>query len=714
MKKWKAFITRGCSLFLSAVLLAGCGGGSSTASTESNAGTLTTQQGGYVEEEITPDSTGIPGTALGFFYVGDALHYFTVTNFGASFAEQEYHWYTLKEDDSWSEEHDLGLADIKATLGTDWVSVIPDLFLDPDGTLYWNLNVSATGEHDSYETVYFSVRDGKATQLDSMPDGLAGMCFGGSVNKLDLCGNAVLCSTTSSTLEAVSTSGQLLNLTLPELNGGYFFASNDNGFYLMDADHKLQHYLLGSTTAETVLDGNWFHLTDPDGSNLRFNVAAPDDTLYSVVEYQNGGMPTARLFRYRWDNNLPPPPEGELTVFSLYHSEFIENAVSDMQKKAGIPVHYNWGLEEESGQAGCQITGNRGDVLTQLNAQLLAGKGPDVLILDDMPLDSMIEKGVLMDLSGLVSTEGLLENVVDSLQQENGLYVLPGRVQPLLLTGEPALVDSIAHAEDLAQKLAFGPSMACDYYIQENPEAMPLLSCNVASELFEIFYPVFAPSIWENGTLNEAAYRSFVEMLSTIYNGAGRNLAPGTWDRVSGTYYHPGAGTGGNHLNLHCLLFCDPLWNVTSIGVSHAYYAQMMQQPDDTTTKPLTTANGQSALQAMCLTGINASTKNKDAAVQFVNLLFSEETQNHRVYDGIPVRKTVLQKQWEATLASELEPITSNTDLVAEVESMDLWIPSTLLQNAAAKGVGTWLDTGNLDSAVDAAQNAVKLWLAEQ
>ena len=109
-----------------------------------------------------------------------------------------------------------------------------------------------------------------------------------------------------------------------------------------------------------------------------------------------------------------------MTIFSLYRSNTVEAAVNAWQKATGGTATYSWALEEGSEDGFSTVTGSREDALTQLNTQLLAGSGPDVLILDDMPVDSFIEKGLLMDLSGKVDTSGMLENMTGVWQTEQG------------------------------------------------------------------------------------------------------------------------------------------------------------------------------------------------------------------------------------------------------------------------------------------------------
>lgn len=97
------------------------------------------------------------------------------------------------------------------------------------------------------------------------------------------------------------------------------------------------------------------------------------------------------------------------------------------------------------------------DALSVLNTDILAGKGPDVLILDGMPADSYIEKGVLADISDVVGEasqkDGIFGNIIESSKKDGKVYAMPARILlPVVLGDEktrsaggslPALADRV-------------------------------------------------------------------------------------------------------------------------------------------------------------------------------------------------------------------------------------------------------------------------------
>ena len=80
------------------------------------------------------------------------------------------------------------------------------------------------------------------------------------------------------------------------------------------------------------------------------------------------------------------------------------------------------------------------DAIRNLNTRLLAGEGPDILLLDELPLDSYIEKSILADLSEMTEemekNGGYFSNILKAYQNENGLYAVPVRFRIPVLIGE--------------------------------------------------------------------------------------------------------------------------------------------------------------------------------------------------------------------------------------------------------------------------------------
>lgn len=100
----------------------------------------------------------------------------------------------------------------------------------------------------------------------------------------------------------------------------------------------------------------------------------------------------------------------------------------------------------------------REDAVKRLNTQVLAGEGPDILLLDGLPAETYMEKGMLKDirpiLEGLPEEEALFANVVDSFTDGDGaVYTMPMCIRVPLLVGDREQIAGMNDLERIAAKM---------------------------------------------------------------------------------------------------------------------------------------------------------------------------------------------------------------------------------------------------------------------
>jgi ABC-type glycerol-3-phosphate transport system substrate-binding protein len=97
----------------------------------------------------------------------------------------------------------------------------------------------------------------------------------------------------------------------------------------------------------------------------------------------------------------------------LQDSDTLRQAVNIFrQEYADIYVNLEIGMTDDNG-----VTLE--DALKTLSTDILAGNGPDVLILDGMPVDSYVEKGILIDISDVVDEVKASDGLVDSIVKDS-------------------------------------------------------------------------------------------------------------------------------------------------------------------------------------------------------------------------------------------------------------------------------------------------------
>ena len=159
------------------------------------------------------------------------------------------------------------------------------------------------------------------------------------------------------------------------------FLKGDEDNSLFYIDHTgVYRYVLGGSTVEQIIDGSLNSLSSPDTGTVAWGQDS-DGNFYVGC---NAGE-DIRIYSYVYSKDTPTTPDTELTVYSLKDSNFIKQAAVLFQKK--YPDIY---VNIEAGMSGDDSVTDT-DALKVLNTEIMAGTGPDVLLLDGISEDTFIE-----------------------------------------------------------------------------------------------------------------------------------------------------------------------------------------------------------------------------------------------------------------------------------------------------------------------------------
>ena len=260
----------------------------------------------------------------------------------------------------------------------------------------------------------------------------------------------------------------------------------------------LYRHVLGGTVMEQIIDGNLNTLGNP-GLALLDMAMLPDNTF--VVLYTGG-----KLCKYSYDPDMPTVPEHQLNVYSLTENYALRQAVSLFQKaRPDVYVRYEVGMSDSS------MT--KDDAVRNLNTKIMAGEGPDILLLDGLPMASYEEKGVLADVSEIVDhmsgDAALFPNVVDAYRKDGKIYVLPLRIQIPVIAGEAKYVQKINDLASLAD--------AVEEMRRENPEGA-LLGLRSSQQVLDVL-SLTSSAAWtdEKGNIDEKAVEEFLTAAERIW-----------------------------------------------------------------------------------------------------------------------------------------------------------------------------------------------------
>ena len=317
---------------------------------------------------------------------------------------------------------------------------------------------------------------------------------------------------------------------LPDASDAAFSACADSdGNYYYASQKGIYRLAKGGDLAELVVDGAGTVLSAGSASLMGLARCADGGflavTLESTTDDQNNTAYGGHVYRIFWDETAPARGSGDtLMVWSLENSDTVRAAINEYE--AQYPertVDYQIALE--SG-------GSTADAITALNTALLAGSGPDVIILDGLDWRAYQERGLLEDLSAWVDTQSLVSNVAAPfVGQDGSVYALPARFAVPVLVGTEADLAAASSLESLAGWLlekAARPAWDCqsnDYYEPlDEPYGLGFISIQ---QLLDFALETSAPALTENGVNGEAVAQvlDFVQQVGDYYGMDGyKNL----------------------------------------------------------------------------------------------------------------------------------------------------------------------------------------------
>jgi len=394
-------------------------------------------------------------------------------------------------------------------------------------------------------------------------------------------------------------------------------------------------HVIGGSVMEQLVDGALSGLGDP--SRPPREILHHEDGSFLVL-FEDGELDT-----YTYDKNAPAVPQQQLVIYGLYDNETVRQAVSVFRKKnPEVFVRFETGLNGENGMT-------QNDAVKNLNMELLAKEGPDIILLDHLPLESYEEKGILMDLGSLAddlaSSGDYFEGILHGYQSADGTYALPFRYQVPLLAGESSILSEISDLKtlaDAAEKLADLPS---------TPETV--LGSYSPEETLEKLYLTSA-NAWtvENGEADPAILQEFLVQAKRIYQADQKNLdeeelhAHREYVEHIRNAYKNKEGEAEKVLHSICRLSNQIPGNqvltagyLTAMNDFATVTAVQRELGEQNISISYQLLNGQ-AQKLFCPTGtvgISANSRNKETAEEFIRVLLGSDVQKRDFADGFPV-----------------------------------------------------------------------------
>lgn len=422
---------------------------------------------------------------------------------------------------------------------------------------------------------------------------------------------------------------------------------NRGGMYL---------YYPGGTMVEQLFEGQETSVGLPE-TGLMDVETDEEGRVYLAASDVSSEKPEGKIYCYQFDGEASVA-ETELEIYTLLADSYIEQAaVMFQQDHPEIRIEIQEGM---TGKDGVTAT----DAIKNLNTEIMAGEGPDVMLLDGLLEEDYIEKGMLEDISGIVESAGILENIRDVYTEEDGaVYRMPLRFGIPVIAGKAEdvdMVDDLTSLKDMVKKhKADFSSGFFSAYKARVPQIF-------LTSLFELSSPSWMK---KDGRVDEEKVREFLELTYEIYHAdkeyEGYMEDTSDSEEKETRWYEKNRRQEASPVMDLLLMGAEK--QLFSYGylfsLDDVFLMNTMETENPEFTHRLFNGQEKNCFAPELILGISAAAREKEAAQMFVEFLFSEEQQKNGKEAGFPVRKSVYESDeyWELGREGSFEGASSAT-----------------------------------------------------
>ena len=454
------------------------------------------------------------------------------------------------------------------------------------------------------------------------------------------------------------------------------FWENSEGYLFFISQMGLYSFVPGGSVVEELIDGSRTTLGDTRFLPVALS-GAEDDTFYVLG---NRGDTGAMLLHYTYDTEIPTVSDTQLTIYSLYESEDLPQMISQYQvAHPEVMVELEIGMTGEDG-----ITVS--DAIRTLNTEILAGKGPDLICLDGFNLNTYQEKGLLADVSEILSqAEPTLTQVTRCFEQDGKIYAVPtGFILPAMY-GPSHIVSQIHDWDSLVA--AAGQAKA------ERPDSFGVLAAVHPVTTADEFYDSYS-SAWINpdGTVDEEKLTEFYAGMQSVYDLDAELQAQWPDFAYEESPFYPGEYTGllgSTSMGDFCICF-------GTLNGMRVWADDLAADPylDDYQTALLELGDS-GVFVPKGIMGILTTSEHPQAAAAFLQFMLSQEVQSKDLTYCFPVNQAVFDQ--ETTEERVIDSWTNFTD----ADGNEIGVQAQYPDAQDRENLRTWVDNLTTPASTD-------------
>ena len=127
-----------------------------------------------------------------------------------------------------------------------------------------------------------------------------------------------------------------------------------------------------------------------------------------------------------------------LEIYSLKENSMIRNSLAFFRREhTDISINYTVGY---TGEDGYSVS----DAIRKLNTEIMADEGPDIIVLDNLPVEEYISKGVLEPVTDIVNEKKneIFFNMIEGYNKESEIFCVPTTFHIPVIIGNSEVVSA--------------------------------------------------------------------------------------------------------------------------------------------------------------------------------------------------------------------------------------------------------------------------------
>lgn len=436
--------------------------------------------------------------------------------------------------------------------------------------------------------------------------------------------------------------------------------------------------------------------------NGMYPICKGKDNTYYMSGY---AAKETRLWRLEADK------ETDKDVFSIYsltkNASISQIAMLFQQEHPELKVELRVGMEDEAALT-------RTDAIKQLNTELMAGGGADIIIMDGLSVEKYADMGLLQPIRLEQPEEKYFKNIVETYHKDGTLYAVPIGFWLHAIQGPTDMPSEITSPTELCQWIFSNADKAGLDGYEYTAEY------NAYSQYTQFIYDAYADSIAQNGAADTKALEAYMDICGKLAEKSAQGLSEENYFTNS---ILPGAVE--IHYNDKVKVSAGMVLDAMDLA---ALIEEQKNEEAEYSLYPM--------YQPCNILAVNANTAHADMARKFVGFSLGDSAQKMSVSYFHPValerfRSTAQGEGMdvdpdglvaEISLEGEKEsfmiyrPTDDEIDsLEQEIKEIDnVFTDDVIMRNIVMEALQSYLSgSATLQDAVSSAENRINLYLGE-